>query len=437
MSYQQFTDDVAVKSGETKLPVLPRVLTNLISLIKSRKPNRSYQHTISGYRRLLRQAGFAHVEFVAFHQDYNLAEEIRPGPGHFPFWAPLPYSGWKQRIKKTPYIAPSFGIIARKVPGKRPRLEDAVVDSIVHELGLKRENFQTKHYLVSPKGKLIVHAIGGEQEIFVRLPLNDQAAGAELRNHERLEWLKVHRPAMAGYFPIPVLKGSIAGQVFFAESAVHGTPIVNLLKKQRSASASLRMGLDLLIELNETSSVTQPCLDGSAYERLVSKPLRSLTALISPDEITRLEEFFLVRLYEKRLPRGLLHGDFSARNILVGRDAVSGLLDWEESDADGIPALDAVCLILSCYSRLGKHFDAGESLVDLARRQGYLRDYLKILDAYYDRTGTDESCHEGLVFLFWIQVISHRVRLGRTIRNTPGERLVKRVVAKILDLRTT
>ncbi len=434
MSYKQFTDGVDVKAGESAMPVLPRLLANLISLVRTRKPARNYQHTIHGYRRLLQQAGFEHVEFLAFHQDDNLCEEIRPGPGHFPFWTPSPSSGWKQYIKQSSFFAPSFGILARKTARKIPRLEESLVDQIVLETGLKREHFQTKHYLVSPKGKLIVHAACGEQEFFIRLPLNEQAIGAELRNHERLEWLKVHRPDMAGCFPVPVLNGKVSGQVFFVESAVYGTPLVNLLKKQRCATDSLRLGMDLLIGLNETSVDVQPRLDKSAYRRLVSKPLRSLATLITADEITQLEEFFSVRLKDKQLPRGLLHGDFSARNILVEGTAVGGLLDWEESDTDGIPALDAICLILSCYSRLGTHFDPGDSLVDLARRREYLGEYLKALDDYYDRTGTDKSCHEGLVFLFWIQVISHRVGLGRTIRNTSGERHVKQVVSQILDL---
>jgi ubiquinone/menaquinone biosynthesis C-methylase UbiE len=437
MSYKQFTDDVAVKSGETALPFLPRVLANLMSLVRTRKPHRRYQHSLSGYRRLLRQAGFPHVKFIAFHQDDNLSDEIRPGPEDFPLWAPPPASGWKQRIKQTPYFAPSFGIIARKETSKRPRLEDVMVEEIVHELGLKRDHFQSKHYLVSPKGKLIVRAICGEQELYVRLPFNKQASEAEFCNHARIEWLKIHRPALAGCFPIPLLKGRVMGQDFFVETAVQGTPILNLLKKQRSASDSLRIGLGFLIGLNENSTIAQPCLEGSAYERLVSKPLRSLAALITPEEMTQLEEFFLARLENKRLPRGLLHGDFSARNILVDGESVSGLLDWEESDVDGIPALDAVCLILSCHARLDAGFDLGKSLVDLARRQEYLSDYLKALDVYYGQTGVDEGCHEGLVFLFWIQVISHRVGLGRTIRNTPGEQFVKRVVTRILDFTTT
>jgi aminoglycoside phosphotransferase (APT) family kinase protein len=416
------------------MPVLPRVLANLISLVRTGKPARRYQHTIQGYRKLLRQSGFEQIEFVAFHQDDNLCEVIRPGPGQFPFWSPPPCSGWKQKIKQTAFFAPNFGILARKQIRRNPSLEESLVDYIVHELGLKREHVQTKHYLVSPKGKLIVRAMCGEQELYIRLPLNDQATGAERRNHTRLEWLKEHRRGMVGYFPNPILKGCVAGKEFFVESAVYGTPILNLLKKQRSASDSLRMGMDLLVDLAEPSTATQPHLDGQAYERLVSKPLQALATLITPDEMTRLQEFFKVRLEDRQLPRGLLHGDFSARNILAERGAVSGLLDWEESDTDGIPALDAICLTLSCYRRLGTETDRGDSLLDLARRRGYFGDYLKELDLYYRRTGTDESCHEGLVSLFWIQVMSHRVRLGRTVRNTSDERYVKHVVAQMLEL---
>ena len=131
-----------------------------------------------------------------------------------------------------------------------------------------------------------------------------------------------------------------------------------------------------------------------------------------------------------------MHGDYGARNILLQNARVSGLLDWEGADKDGLPAIDAICLVFSCYSRLGRGFKAGLSLVEMASRAEYFSEYLPALDEYYRITGVDPKCHEGLVLLYWVHVIDHRVKLGRTIRNTSSELMVQRIVREILNTMT-
>ena len=432
LDYRQFTDS-SDKTTQVLTSILPRSLADLLPLPTDRQLQPRYLHTLWGYRRLLKQAGFSSIQFIAFFEDDNLSEELRPGPGKFPLWSPLPYTGWKQYLKHSPYLAQNFGIIARKGNDTHPRLEDMIAEQISRKLGLEPARFRTQHYLVSRKGKLIFRAACAEQELFVRLPLTLHAAAAELHNHSTLEWLHTNKPALSGLFPRPVLQGNIQQQIFFAETAVPGAPLVDLLKQQGEPVQCLRTGLEFLIGLNDSSTKAAPPLSGSAYERLVLDPLHNMSSLVTPDKLNQLQAFFSQRLENKRLPRGLMHGDYGARNILLEGDAVSGLLDWEESDKDGLPAIDAICLVFSCYSRLGDGFKGGLSLVEMARRVDYFKDYLPALDEYYRRTDVDEECHEGLVLLYWVQVISHRVSLGRTIGNTSSELMVQRIVNRILD----
>lgn len=431
-------DDIFSRNpkGTTHLPVAG-FFPNLLHRLRSTLRTTAYLHTIYGYRKLLKSAGFHYIDFVTFDLDDNGTEVIRPGPGNFPFWKPLSASSWKARIKQSPWIAPSFGIIARKRSPSLPRFEDDIVEKIVGKLGKRPDQFHTQHYLASAKGKLIVKTECDGDSIYVRLPLNEQAYAAESENHGRLEWLQTYRVELSGFFPHPVLKGCETGQHFFAESAVHGTPLLAVLKARRSAKEALKMGLNFLLKLNHGHLDTGTNFGKNDYDRFVSTPLASLSTFISPYEIQKLEGFFQDRLLGRKIPRGLLHGDYSAQNILTQDGQVTGLLDWEESVTNGIPALDAVCLTLSCLRRIERDVDASESLVDLARRKAYLGDYIESIEGYYEQTGTDPECHEALVLLYWISAIYHRVGLGRSLANTYDEQFVRKVVAQVLEAQST
>lgn len=426
--YKQFTDSNSDWRQITKS--ILRLLFAKLGLLTEHNPN---LHTLWEYQRLLKRAGFTQIDFVAIFENDDASEEMRPGPGKFQFWLPPRQESWKKRIKRNPYLAQRFGIIARKTKGVCERLEDKIGYQVSKALGSELADFRTTNYLVSRKGKLIFRATCAGQDLFIRVPLTRHAAEAELHNHSTLLWLQANKSTLSNLFPRPISDGCIAKQVYFSESAVTGRPLVDVLKQQGEPERCLRAGLDFLSKLNERNDSPPPRLSGSAYQRLVTEPLQNINSLVNDDEHRELTAFFSSRLENKRITRGLVHGDYSARNILLENGRVSGLLDWEESDYDGLPALDAICLVFSCYSRLGEGFKGGLSLVEMARRNTCFSRYLPELDDYYRRTQVDENCHEGLVLLYWVQVISHRVRLGRTVGNVSSDLMVDKIVRSILD----
>lgn len=433
LNYNRIDRIFSANPEQKPLRSLAGILSELLRRIR-KGIHGSNLHTLYGYRKLLKRAGFHYIELITFHPDDNQSEVIRPDPANFPLYAPPSASGWKSRIKQSPWVAPSFGIIARKRRSETSRLEEAIAERIVQKLGKSLSQFQTQHYLASSKGKLIIKTVCDREFLYVRLPLNEQAHQAEQQNHKRLQWLQLHRAAMTKIFPNPIIEGCEEGQHFFAETAVHGTPILALVKARRSAGDSLKMGLNFLVDLNCGHLDTGSRLGKKDFERFVSTPLASLSIFISDIEMRHLEIFFQDRLLDRRLPRGLLHGDYSAQNILTRDGRVSGLLDWEESVTDGIPALDAVCLTLSCIRRLEGSVEASTSLVDFARRKAYLADYVDYIEAYYDQTDTDPECHEALVLVYWISAIYHRVGLGRSLANTSDEQFIRRVITQVLDV---
>ena len=112
---------------------------------------------------------------------------------------------------------------------------------------------------------------------------------------------------------------------------------------------------------------------------------------------------------------------------------VSGVIDWEESDDDGIPSLDAICLVFSCYSQLSDKFRGTESLLEMSKMHRNFAPYIEPLQLYYDKTDVDPGLHEGLVLLYWLNVVSHRLDLGQAIKGSRYGQLTQQIVDKILS----
>lgn len=405
----------------------------LLDLLLRRADFGHHLHTLRGYRALLTLAGFTDIELIALYRDDNQSEELRPLTAGLPELQDFAVGGLKSRIKKSPYLAPEFGLLARKSPSKRPGTIDRIIQDLADCVDGDSGSFTAFSYIASTKGKLITHARCNETELYMRLPLNSQAEQAELTNHKRLTWLAANRPALVDIFPQTLAHGSASNQLYFAESAVHGKPLIELIKARKSPTECLRIGLDFLFELNPPTGYPATTLPAADYQRLVVEPVRALGALTETAEVDGLLAFFAKKLQGSLIPLGLMHGDYGARNILTNGERVSGLLDWEESDASGIPALDAICLVFSCFSRLGDNFRGTESLLDMASRSRDFTRFLPALDAYYDTVGVSAEDHEVLVLLYWIHVVAHRIALGRTAPNTDYGRMIQRMIGAVLS----
>jgi len=92
--------------------ILPRLLANIISRIKTGEPYRNYLYSYSGYKRLLKHCGYNNVEIYSSLPSYNDPKHIIPLEKKFDnkfkeLVLPLSH-GWKKAIKN---VVSSLGLL--------------------------------------------------------------------------------------------------------------------------------------------------------------------------------------------------------------------------------------------------------------------------------------------------------------------------------------
>jgi SAM-dependent methyltransferase/aminoglycoside phosphotransferase (APT) family kinase protein len=430
LNYEYFGERPDHHSGLPFGSLLPRPVANLYSLYRNRKPYRTYTHTLSGYRRLMKEAGFSESEFLGLRDGYSAVKELIPASGHFPFWAPRQEGSWRERVRRKPSFVPAYGIVTSSRQRPWGRMLDDVLDGAAEPFGVQGDSLRVTEMKVSSKDKLIIHAQHDDQHVFIRLPFNEAALASERNNFERLNWLRDHRPSLIDRAPCPLLAGEIEHQPYFVETGVDGMALADTLKSSHDAPALLRPALELLRDLNQPTDLDVRAFGGELYAEMVTGPLRRLAGVIASEQLVTLEAFFRRNLEDAPLPHGLMHGDCSASNVLMRDGVVAGVLDWENSRFPGIPAIDAVGLLVSSFRRVQPSVSIAGDVIGFARREDEFGDLLPLMDQYYEWTGTDASLHEGIVLLAWLQGISDRLRCGMIY----DENAIDLYVGDVIDL---
>ena len=114
------------------------------------------------------------------------------------------------------------------------------------------------------------------------------------------------------------------------------------------------------------------------------------------------------------LPRGLVHGDFWAGNLLAAHDRLVGVVDWSSAGGGRLPFLDLLHLIVSEPRELARQ-NLGAAFVN--HLLPFLRDGGDDrLREYGRRLGLAPTPHEldALAVAYWIEA------LGRSIRDPDG-----------------
>jgi hypothetical protein len=234
------------------------------------------------------------------------------------------------------------------------------------EILARRESgsfFQMKNYRILAGGKVQIDARwkkkAGEQSVFIKLPLVPFAAARLRKQSEILHDLQ-HRdgwrrfdaatlpfsPAKA--FPQILAQGEFEKQPYFLESRIKGAPLGRL----EVPNGNFRQVCDALFSF--WHEVQTRCgqvvkVDQGKFDQIFRQPLRQLidwAQLRRPYDaiLRRLEDFFAEQFFGERVFLGLVHGDFSTKNILAHPKtfALSGIIDWDMAARESIPVLDVL-----------------------------------------------------------------------------------------------
>ena len=206
-------------------------------------------------------------------------------------------------------------------------------------------------YRTSPKAVLVLVGEDGAPSALVKVARDVTGEPAIRAEHDALRrlagsggnWLARHVPA-------PIACDRVAGRLVLAQSYLDGVPMTFRYYTPGHTRSRARVERDFadagrwLGRFQEETAAGRGSLDDEAIERFVREPIARYREGIgwSDDEEAL---FTAVRrraeaLRGTALPLADRHGDFWMGNLMVTRDGLSGVVDWELSGSATLPADD-------------------------------------------------------------------------------------------------
>lgn len=427
LNYEYFTGRPDHHSNLKYASLFPRFIANLYSIIKSKKPYRTYTYCIPGYKKLLSKAGFNNVEFLGLTDGYSFLNGIYPAENNEPNWLMRKRNNLKDIIKYNKYFFPAYGLIASENKKPKNRLQDTLFSEIAkqvsHDLA---KNITIHQYVVTQKEKLVIKASVDNKNIIVKIAVNEAAIKSEENNKNLLESIsqfkvspnfieKVSVDSLTGYVE-EMLEGEALGDVYadFSEQEIYG--IIAKVIEQKNPSDQFNI-------VNLTDSF---------YGKIVETPLNILFEELKDQELdSQLRQYFSEHLYGKLVVMGVTHGDMSVSNILIDKNKFAKLIDWEAGNSQGLPILDVINFLGSEY-RL-KNASARMLLtIETLTSKDFMNTVSgQFLKEQYNYFNIFIGLHEALVYLNWLHNIISLLPFTLKYNQMDIERFVYDVAKKI------
>jgi SAM-dependent methyltransferase len=407
--------------------LLPRKLANLLSMMKKGEPYRVYTYSRWGYRKLLHEAGFDAVKFFLPRSNYRKISQIHEGENNSVSAEAYREKPCLRKMKRRhlkalayPYLTHSYSIVVGK-----SRLSPSLIEEAVAKL----EAWLKTDVMTSPKLRPALVKIGatsvalisiaekhGARGFMLRIPLTPPVVTQQLHNMQNLRNL-IGRLGptcpLKDLLPEPVVTLDCSGIPVFVERLCPGFDLRHCYHPQ-DQPAVFRLGLDFLLslnrELNDHRTHSLAAVEAwlrkremFVYRTAPDFPAGGLQTLID-------EAIDSVRLLP--LPVVCSHGDFWPGNLLTdsGGDRLTGIVDWEFADQEGMPLLDLLQLLLYTKGLFsGKGFT--RSLVDRLLARRFADDERPFIEDYCHKLGISDRLLWPLVFMAWLDWVYRRANV--------------------------
>ena len=257
---------------------------------------------------------------------------------------------------------------------------------------------------------VVVFVSSGDPAVAVKISCSDAGAAALASQREALAAVR-DTPGLNGFravVPEVLDHGTRDGCRYLVERALPGVDGRALVRGASTASA-LRATADAMADLYGASSrevvVDARFVRGVLDDRV--ETIRRACGADAGDRIGELRVELAAGLLGRRVAAGRVHGDLWLGNVLFDPAArtLTGVVDWEGSRADDLPAVDITHLVLAtrCAER-GR---------DIARVVGALLDGDEQLHAHeyalIEPHLRDDLAVRELVLLAWLQHVAQRL----------------------------
>jgi aminoglycoside phosphotransferase (APT) family kinase protein len=211
---------------------------------------------------------------------------------------------------------------------------------------------------------LLVSPENNRPTLVVKIPTTDVAARAVEAETEFLRQLeKLRVDALRRTVPRVVDVVECSGRLAVVSTAVPGIPMTTSYFEWRHTRSAPHVAADFVavgdwLASLQSETNTDPAeleMDGGIISRLRNRFAEGREFDEDIERLARIAD----RLRDDTVPRTVVHGDFWLGNVLLERQRVGGVVDWEGGSISGEPVRDLVRFALGYALYLDRRTKAG------------------------------------------------------------------------------
>ncbi|HEV7909440.1 MAG TPA: phosphotransferase [Pseudonocardiaceae bacterium] len=218
--------------------------------------------------------------------------------------------------------------------------------------------------------------------------------------------------------PNVLATSEVNGAFCVMETRLRGVDGRSMLGDADGRRSFVAAALGTIEDLHDRTAVPR-IVDEASVTRWVRVPIARLRACVRHGErgpLDRLEAILVEELAGRRVSVGWVHGDFCPDNVLVEDGRVTGVVDWCQSDPDGIAVLDVVGLLVSTEWRVA-HTELGRVVQQWSSDPEH-PGHPVLVDAQR-ALGADVVEPRVLVLLSWLHHVSNNLAQSERYSTNP------------------
>lgn len=267
---------------------------------------------------------------------------------------------------------------------------------------------------------LVKKVSGGKEEplIVLRLPryFNNEAAKATLAG-EYKNLVSIHKrlgdPEILSAIPRPVVWEEIDHHRVLGVSFLAGSDLSDGMVSARILESYVErydLAFDWLIKFQKKLDPRNNISVTELAKKVIGDFRASFSGNVGP-----VEKYLSVlqgragKLERKNCPLFPQHADFHAENIFLSGGKVSGVVDWEDFDPEGIPAFDLFHFIKTYFEALFDYFGKKGDVAAIEKLSSD-RDIIRVIkmteEKYFQAMGIDPELSQVLLPLYLIRSVN-------------------------------
>ena len=404
--------------------LMPRIMSNIYSEYKRKRPYRTYTYSYSGYKRLFKRAGFKSLDRYSLLPNYRYPKQIMDLENNCEITDEAKSSEkWKKRIKESTLFlrcfTHSFGHImsVQKFQNRIPGFLTLVLNELHERCRLKE--LKCVKYMIRSFAVLAFCRTDKRKgySCVIRLPYGEKEVRRTKKNAESLRALSGKQVIVNQnriQFPELLFEGFLNGQYVSVETWICGLDI------DQSEVDFIKFSHQVNLFLIQLGKITLDESDFSKKE--FSRFMRDLASDISEKIIEeerrhrfeQIVEWLLPKVEQLGLSHVWAHGDFFVGNCIwdFQKEILVGVVDWDQMVPCGLPGWDLLNLLSRLRIRKGNSWV--DSLIHLAEEK-WDDTEMELWNMYASNFCINWEMRSTLVWCLWLKVIGEGFLMNQAL----------------------